>query len=93
MVAYAAQGQDDRTKTQYEHLVAGNLPGANGYLSAMLGRAFWDSYSKTGDVNAACAAAISIAEADRKMAEQLYIGYANRVYENADICRVSMPGH
>ncbi len=92
MVAYAAQGQGDKAKTQYDHLMAGNPPGTNGYLSALLGQAFWDSYSKTGDVNAACAAAISIAEADRKVAEQVYIGYANRVYENADICRVSVPG-
>jgi hypothetical protein len=89
VVAYAAAGQTDEALTNYEQLIDENPSDTVGYVYVALGQAFWNSYLNNGDVHAACAAAISVAEANPKAMEQLYIGYQNPWYEAADICRIN----
>jgi tetratricopeptide (TPR) repeat protein len=95
ILTYATQGQIDKAKEHYEHLIANNPPETPGYLSVRLGQAFWDNYLRTNNLELACAAAIVVAEADSKITEQLYVGYAftNRIYKAADICRLSVSGN
>jgi hypothetical protein len=90
IVTYAMQGKTDKAKEHYEHLIANSPPETPGYLSVLLGQAFWDNYLRTNNVKLACEAAITVAETDSKITEQLYAGYAftNRIYKAADICRI-----
>lgn len=90
IITYTMRGQTDKAKKHYEYLIASSPPETPGYLSVLLGQAFWNNYLRTNNVELACEAAIAVAEADSKITEQLYAGYTftNRIYKAADICRI-----
>jgi hypothetical protein len=54
-----------------------------------MGQAFWGDYVVNRAPWSACAAAVVLAENDPALAERLYAGYANQVYEPADLCRLA----
>jgi hypothetical protein len=88
VVAYAASGNTQEAQTQFDLLGTEYPQGSVGYPYAQMGQAFWREYETSGVPRLACAAAVSIAEADPSLAERLYAGYANPEYTPQDLCRL-----
>lgn len=88
LVAYAASGDGRRAQSQYDTLLTEHPGGSPGTPYLLLAQAFWSDFVANESPSSACAAAVTIAESNPTLAEQLYAGYANPEYEAADLCRV-----
>jgi tetratricopeptide (TPR) repeat protein len=88
MVAYAASGNAREAQNQLDLLGTEYPQESVGYPYAQMGQAFWREFETSGVPKLACAAAVSIAEADPSLAERLYAGYANPEYAPQDLCRL-----
>jgi hypothetical protein len=89
VVAYTAAGDQRGAQAEYNALVAEHPEGTAGYPFTLMGQAFWNELQATDAPERACRAAVAVAEADQALAERLYAGYANPVYEPADLCRLT----
>jgi hypothetical protein len=88
VVAYAASGNAQEAQSQLDLLGTEYPQGSVGYPYTQMGQAFWREYETSDAPKKACAAAVSIAEADPSLAERLYAGYANPEYTPPDLCRL-----
>jgi len=94
MLAYAALGQIDAASNAFNALDAAYPadPAQGEGWFAPLGRAFWQNYAVTADLTAACNDALgslSISESYDIPLNQW--GYANTLYEIADLCPFGSP--
>jgi hypothetical protein len=89
VVAFASAGDEPGARAQKDLLMVEHPEGTPGHPFALLGQAFWDDFVANGIPWSACAAAVVLAESDPTLPERLYAGYANQVYEPADLCRLA----
>jgi hypothetical protein len=89
VVAYASAGDGPGAQAQMDLLMAEHAEGTPGYPYALVAQAFWGDFVANGAPRSACAAAVALSEGDPALAERLYAGYANQVYEPADLCRLT----
>lgn len=90
MLLHALRGYKPEARIVYDTLLEKFPEGAVGNQYAQLADAFWEAYTASGDVSAACQAAIENASTNREAALSPlgsgFYGYNNRDYAPEDIC-------
>jgi hypothetical protein len=89
MTLFVQLGRSEEARQALEFMQQAIPEGSPGYGMRLLAENFWETYSDTGDVVAACTSARRYAEQQAAtVLEPLQYGYANRIYTPADVCLV-----
>jgi hypothetical protein len=87
MMLYLQTGRLESARQALEFMQASIPEGAPGYGQRLLAETYWQTYSETGDLQAACNSARRFAQQQpASVLEPLQYGYANRTYTPADVC-------
>jgi len=87
MRLHALLGDSGDARVDYGVLQSNYPAGANGHVFAVMGQAFWESYERQGQVNAACeAAGQAVAAREEVVLGLLDFGYANPTPALEDLC-------
>ncbi len=80
-------GDPASAEVHYQDLIDRHPPGAPGAGFAQMGRVFWEKFTSSGDLEAACAAAQRYAAANpAEVLDPLEYGYSNPTYSPAGLC-------